>query len=139
MSDPNSYLDAMMAARDAVEGRLQSNPDYLLLRQIEKALQAHGSGSLSAVRLSQTDAAYAVLVEIGRPLPIGDLLDIVARNGINVGGANPNTNFSSALSRDSRFKSVHWSNSRRWWVSDRPMPPEPRREHSNAMAVAQPA
>jgi hypothetical protein len=146
MNDPKDVIDAMVAMRSTIERRLLANEDYVMLCSLEAAIRAHSAGVFgqtsrqgpkAAVRYqTQTDVAYAVLVEIGRPMPINELLETVSREGVCVGGANPNTNFSSALSRDSRFKSVHWNNSRRWWLTDRPMPPDPKSELSRQPAMA---
>jgi hypothetical protein len=137
MSDPKTVIDAMVAMRSVIERKLLSNADYVTLVSLDAAIRAHFSGipgpegrraQPAARHQTQTDAAHAALVEIGQPMVTSDLLEAVGQKGICVGGANPNTNFSSALSRDSRFKSVHWNNSRRWWVTDLAMPPDPKRE-----------
>jgi hypothetical protein len=144
MGDPNNVFDAMVAMRSTVERRLLSNEDYVMLCSLDAAIRAHSVG-ISTVRIgsqmtfrhqSQTDAAYAALAEIGQPMPTNELLSVLMSGGVNIGGANPSTNFSSALSRDSRFKSVHWNSSRRWWVTDLAMPPDPRSESSKEPAMA---
>jgi hypothetical protein len=145
MSDPKNVIDAMVEMRATIERRLLDNEDYVMLCSLDAAIRAHNvgmsavwSGPQTAVRQpkSQTEVAYAVLVEIGQPTPTNELLSAVSQKGISIGGANPSTNFSSALSRDSRFKSVHWNGSRRWWVTNLAMPPDPRPELSKEPAMA---
>jgi hypothetical protein len=144
MSDPKNVIDAMVAMRSAIEQKLLSNADYVMLCSLDAAIRAHNVG-ISAIWVgpqaagrnqSQTDVAHAVLAEIGQPTPTNELLAAVSRKGISIGGANPNTNFSSALSRDLRFKSVHWNGSRRWWFTDLAMPPDPRPELAREPAMA---
>jgi hypothetical protein len=142
MSEPKNVIDAMVAMRSDIERRLLSNKDYVLLCSLDAAIRAHtsnGGGSFRRLEgrpQSQTDAARAVLAEIGHPMVTGDLLEAVARRGVTIGGANPNTNFSSALSRDPRFTSVHWNGSRRWWVVDLALPPDPKPGRTKELAMA---
>ena len=145
MSDPKNVIDAMVAMRTAVEQRLLTNQDYIMLRSLETAIRAHNIGlpttwagaPQSGLRhQSQTDAAYAVVIEAAQPMTTNELLSAISQRGVSVGGANPSTNFSSALSRDARFKSVHWNSARRWWVTNLAMPPDPKPELSKVPELA---
>ena len=74
---------------------------------------------------SQCDAAFAILQENSAPLSTQELMAAAQQRGIKVGGTNPATNFSSALSRDTRFKNVPWNASRKWWLSGVDLPTDP--------------
>lgn len=144
MTEPKNVIDAMVAMRSAIERRLLANEDYVLFCSLEAAIRAHHAGSsyngspsrFDVRSLSQTDAARSILVEVGHPMPTNALLEAIATKGVNVGGMNPNTNFSSALSRDSRFKSVNWNGSRRWWITDLAMPPDPKPARTSQLVMA---
>jgi hypothetical protein len=138
MSETKDTVAAMKAMRSNLEQELMSNPDFRALRALEEAIRARekdpaaiNGGAITHQPerpLSHGDAAYTALLESGRPMPTNELLEAVSRMGVRIGGTNPSTNFSSGLSRDRRFKSVHWNNSRRWWVADRSPPPDPARD-----------
>lgn len=73
-------------------------------------------------RLTQADAAERVLKEAGEPLATPALLDRIAALGVAVGGADPETNLSSSLSRDRRFVSVRIRGRPAWWLEGQPLP-----------------
>ena len=64
-----------------------------------------------------------VLVEIGRPMRLDEIMVAARRKGAQIGdGEKAKYNFSSSLSRDKRFRSVHWASARRWWIAGRDLP-----------------
>jgi hypothetical protein len=75
--------------------------------------------------LSQADAAHVLLNKVlHEPVPIARLVAALNAHGIRVGGANPNINLSSILSKDIRFRSVRYKEKACWWISSRPFPGE---------------
>ncbi|HEX8667209.1 MAG TPA: hypothetical protein VF727_02425 [Allosphingosinicella sp.] len=52
------------------------------------------------------DAAVEAIKAAGRPLPIGDLLDVVLAAGFTLGGADQKSNLAGYLSRDPRVVSL---------------------------------
>jgi hypothetical protein len=135
MSETKDTVAAMKAMRSNLEQELMANPDFRALRALEEAIRARerdpaATNGRAIPRhperpLSHGDAAYSALLESGRPLPTSELLEAVTQMGVRIGGTNPGTNFSSGLSRDRRFKSIHWNKSRKWWLADRTPPPDP--------------
>jgi hypothetical protein len=80
-------------------------------------------GVISGVkRISQTDAAAAVLHDAGEPLPIGRLLERVISKGIVFKGNDPLPSFRSALSKDDKLHSVMRNGMYFWWFKDKPLP-----------------
>lgn len=73
-------------------------------------------------RLSQADAAYEVLTEVQHPLPTPDIIARIQEKGAHVGGADPNVNVSSSLSKDPRFQSVRIGSASFWWLAGRSLP-----------------
>jgi hypothetical protein len=72
--------------------------------------------------VSQRDAAVLAIAKAGHPLTTKELLDLVRAQGTPVGGSDPATNLSSALSRDPRARSIPWGDAKAWWLSDRRIP-----------------
>ncbi|MFN3558952.1 MAG: hypothetical protein ACK4UQ_06655 [Brevundimonas sp.] len=73
-------------------------------------------------RLTQADAAYEVLTEVQHPLPTPDIIARIQQKGAHVGGADPNVNVSSSLSKDPRFQSVRIGSASFWWLAGRSLP-----------------
>src|SRR2546428_585985 len=79
---------------------------------------ASGDASEDISKLSQADAAYYLLNKVLRePVNIAGLVHALRAHGIKVGGANPNINLSSTLSKDERFRSVRYRERSCWWVN----------------------
>jgi hypothetical protein len=75
-------------------------------------------------RLSQGDGAEIVLKQVGAPVASPDLIDLVAKAGIEVSsGPNRLANFGSTLSRDSRFCSIRREGVYYWWLTGVDLPP----------------
>jgi len=84
-----------------------------------------------------TDAAGLAIEDAGRPLPLQELHEALPRFGKTVTGKRPAINLSSAMSRDERFRSVHWHGVNVWWFRDRELPSEA--EASDGEAADTPA
>ncbi len=140
-SEDTSVVSSLRALRAGCLSRLEANEDWRALKVLENAIgelegsvgmppmprslhssvQPPQSGLLhnwakftEAKQPSQSDAAFHVIYENG-PTPINILVPLVRQRGAQVAGNDPQTNLSSSLSRDGRFKSVringvaHWS------------------------------
>ena len=127
-------LQVLRSLRHDLLERLRANPDYVTLKEVEKAIErvesvvgktrkprTRGKGK---TKITQTDAAKKVLITNGEPLPIGNLLDKTKEAGAHVGGADPRINLASALSKDNQFRSVIWNGKPSWWLVDQDYPGE---------------
>ena len=141
----NAALDALIALRADAHGRLLENQDYRSLVALDRAIleitgekpsndsamadhpkpKPKPNGDASVQGLSQSDAAHVLLNQVlNEPVPIARLVAALTAHGIRVGGANPNINLSSVLSKDTRFRSVRYKDRSCWWISGRPFPGE---------------
>lgn len=69
------------------------------------------------------DAAFYALEDAGEPMSLADLLAALPRYGKEPGGVKPSWNLSNTLSADKkRFQSVDWKESKRWWLTGKPLP-----------------
>ena len=127
---PNpSALSLMQALRDQLRERLAANEDYRALLVVEagidelrkaaapRQVKRHDVGSNRPPR--QSDIAYQILDQAGRPLTIAELVDRFAQEGHPVGGNDPKMNLASTLSKDDRFESVKIGGLSRWWIQGR--------------------
>jgi hypothetical protein len=130
-NDPPAVAD-MLVARDRIKQRLMANSDYRALTALDNAIielrkavdlgvrEAPPSGNPSPTGIedmSQADATYVLLKQaIGKPTPTSDLVDILASNGVVIGGKDPTINLSSILSKDGRFKSERVNGRPCWWI-----------------------
>lgn len=127
-------LKRLRELRNDLEKSLMTNPDFVALRGIERAIaefdssgstvragnanaSAGGSTLRTAIR-SQADAVWAILDNRGEPLPTSDLVRLVRAMGISVTG-KAEVNLSSALSKDDRFNSVRHKGKPCWWLAAR--------------------
>ncbi len=141
----NSATTEMRKLRNEFVRRLMSNPDYRALIALDKAIvEVEGApkqpmpasdaqtasqaqerpidtppGQLR-VKLSHANAAIAVLIRNGRPMPLSALLPLAREEGAQVNGQDPEINFSSSLSRNERLRSVRYEGRSCWWLADRP-------------------
>jgi hypothetical protein len=145
--DQNSTLDTLTALRADAHSRLLENQDYRTLVALDRAIleitgeaapitypweqqaakprQKPSGGEANFDGLSQADAAQVLLNQVlHEPVPIARLVSALNAHGIAVGGANPNINLSSVLSKDGRFRSVKYKEKACWWVKGRPFPGE---------------
>jgi hypothetical protein len=146
--DQNSTLDTLTGLRADVHSRLLENQDYRTLVALDRAIlditgekppadfvaadpkprpkhNAPAGAEASVEGLSQADAAQVLLNKVlHEPVPILRLVSALNAHGINVGGANPNINLSSVLSKDGRFRSVRYKDRACWWIKGRPFPGE---------------
>lgn len=141
----NSTLDALTALRADTHARLLENYDYRALIALDRAIMditgekptadlgagapikpKRNSGDEPKVEgMSQADAAHVLLTGmLYEPVPIARLVSALNAHGITVGGAQPNINLSSVLSKDGRFRSVRFRDRACWWVKGRPFPGE---------------
>jgi hypothetical protein len=141
----NPALDALVALRAEAHGRLIENQDYRTLVALDRAIQditgekqqteeiiadhpkpkPKPNGDASVQGLSQKDATHVLLNQVfHEPVTISKLVSALNAHGIRVGGANPNINLSSVLSKDTRFRSVRFKDRACWWISSRPFPGE---------------
>jgi len=146
---PNATLDTLTVLRAEAHSRLLENQDYRTLVALDRAIleitgekppttfpwegqakpqtkqtNSHGA-EVSFEGLSQADAAQVMLNKVlHEPVPIARLVSALNAHGIRVGGANPNINLSSILSKDARFRSVRYKDKACWWISSRPFPGE---------------
>ena len=75
-------------------------------------------------RLSQPDAAEMVLKEIGKPMPVRDLVPLVEAKGVTMGANDPVASLGSQLSRNpDRFLSKRMNGTHYWWLVDVAFPP----------------
>lgn len=144
--DQNSTLDTLTALRADTHARLLENKDYRTLVALDRAIveitgerpvgdtigpdlpkskSPRNTSDASVQGLSQKDAAQVLLSQVlHEPIPIARLVSALNAHGIRVGGANPNINLSSILSKDTRFRSVRYKDRACWWISSRPFPGE---------------
>jgi hypothetical protein len=141
----NPALEGLYKLRNEVEGRLLGNADYKALIALDRAIAeitgapvmpAAAGNSTPAAKprqaepveingLTQADAAFVLLTRvIYEPASIARLVTALGAHGITVGGANPNINLSSVLSKDGRFRSVRFKDRASWWVHGTPYPGE---------------
>lgn len=138
-------LAKLVELRNAAEGRLLQNADYIELLALRQAIAAisgedptepdniisispgspkKAPPTVDVSGLSQSDAAHVLLKALGEPQLIANLVRALNAHGIRVGGANPNINLSSILSKDDRFRSVRYKDRKCWWVEGIPFPGE---------------
>jgi hypothetical protein len=119
--DESAEYRALVALDQAIEllqGISEGRSGDALRRGIRRA----GPGGRR--RISHTGAAAQVIAEMGQPVPISQLLDLVAARGAIVGGQRPASTLASSLSQDPRFSSIVWRGQRSWWLTDQPAPEE---------------
>jgi hypothetical protein len=145
---PNGALIALTSLRGDVHSRLLENQDYRTLVALDRAIleitgekpaapmpwdipaqpqprQKPNAAEANFDGLSQADAAQVLLNQVmHEPVPIARLVSALNAHGIAVGGANPNINLSSVLSKDGRFRSVRFKDRACWWIKGRPFPGE---------------
>jgi hypothetical protein len=147
--EQSSTLDALTALRADALSRLLENQDYRTLVALDRAIMeitgdkppssfpwegaakppaknnSQNGAEASVEGLSQADAAQVLLNKVlHEPVPIARLVSALNAHGISVGGANPNINLSSVLSKDGRFRSVRFRDRACWWIKGRPFPGE---------------
>ena len=71
---------------------------------------------------SQSSASEAILRERGEPMLGVDLMSALPAKGIIVGGKNRRINFTSAISKSGKFRSVRKDGNYFWWFKDEPLP-----------------
>jgi hypothetical protein len=121
--DESAEYRALVALDQAIEllqGISEGRPGEALRRQGG----ARRAATPGRRRISHTGAAAQVIAELGHPVPISMLLELVAARGAIVGGQRPASTLASSLSQDPRFSSIIWHGQRSWWLSDQPVPPE---------------
>lgn len=98
------------------------------LKEVNSAQIAHSAGAVgrhsSARRLSQGDAAELALIRSEEPQTAVNLLHRATTEGAVIGGERPLVNFTSSLSKDTRFYSFRKNGAYFWWLCDVALPPE---------------
>ena len=101
--------DALQAMEREIAG-LQQEADQLrqmILRRTETDADGHPAPRMRATRARPTKAARNALVTIlrdaGRPLHYNELTELLAAQGVVVGGRDPRASVRSHLSHDERF------------------------------------
>ncbi|WP_147095023.1 hypothetical protein [Roseovarius sp. TE539] len=130
-------IDEMRKLRDEIHKRLLDVPDYRALaamdeaiRTVEQAGAVVGHGDPRGYeppkrkRLSQADAAFAILADRGEPIQTRELLREAEGLGATISGKDPMVNFASSLSRDKRIRSINYNGEKHWWLTDRDPPGE---------------
>lgn len=140
-------LQTLKALKQNLERKLQGHPDFQALQainiaiiQIEQAtaqpkkhvLKAEtgkfstsfGSPTITHSSSSRANLVATIIEEAGAPVTTKDLLDALGKRGEEIGGKDPMINLASTLSRDKRFRSVSYRNSKAWWFTDKPYPGE---------------
>lgn len=108
-----SALPGSLVASDAAEAARHSY------------LWGVAANALPFTKMSQADAAYAVLQSTMQPMTTAELIDPVRKMGATLGGDDPATNLSSSLSREKdRFQSLRWNRKTCWWFKDVEVPQE---------------
>ncbi len=82
-------------------------------------------------RPTWAELAVSVLHEIGRPVSSRRLVMEMAKRGHNVGGAKPEINLASILSKAKSVTSVQWGGRKRWWPAGYAVPLEPEGNGEN--------
>lgn len=145
---PATAVDRMIELRSEVEARLLENDDYRTLVALDRAIAEISGATISpdptvikpqsgkrskyaddppveVNGMSQADATHVLLTKVlYEPVPIARLVGALGAHGISVGGAQPNINLSSVLSKDGRFRSVRFKDRACWWVKGTPFPGE---------------
>jgi hypothetical protein len=146
MAENDDELAMLVELRNAAEARLRTNPDYIKLCALRRAIAAiagedepepdqilsmtpssskRGQVSVDVSSLSQPDAAHVLLQKVlAEPQLIANLVKALNAHGVRVGGTNPNINLSSILSKDDRFRSVRYKERKCWWIEGTPFPGE---------------
>jgi hypothetical protein len=92
------------------------------------ATSAGVAGAAAVPRGSQptwAQLAKDVLLDIGRPVNSKRLVMEMAKRGRQVGGAKPDVNLASILSKATSINSVQWGGRKRWWPAGENLPLEP--------------
>lgn len=142
----DSLLERTKALRDEAFRAVAASPAYMAYQALENAVAAMGgetqsvgskvpsgrsstaigNGSVgsdaSVKRVSQPDAAAAILRERGSPAMGWQLLEALPSKGASVSPSNPTINFTSAMSKSGRFQSVRHDGNYYWWFKDEPLP-----------------
>lgn len=122
MPDPN-ILQRALARRKQLVRELEKLPTYQELIRLEqfvqfyhelegegrgrKDIEPHGRGvGRRQRRKTIADVAVDICLDKGEPIPVRELIGLLAERGRPVGGKNPTINLSSILSRDPRFENV---------------------------------
>jgi hypothetical protein len=71
---------------------------------------------------TKRDVVVRILRERGEPVSIAELIELMQRRGIQVGGVRPQGNLSSNLSQDKRFRPIRYRDRACWWLADLPLP-----------------
>lgn len=74
---------------------------------------------------TKRDVVVRILRERGEPVSITELIELMQRRGIKVGGVRPQGNLSSNLSQDKRFRPIRYRDRACWWLTDAPVPQHP--------------
>jgi hypothetical protein len=139
----DSATEDMIALKGRIEQRLLLNPDYKALIALNKAIaealgdevadmpdaqKARKPIAISSAEISdltQTDAVHVLLTKVlHAPAQTTTLVKALSAHGITVGGAKPEVNLSSVLSKDGRFRSVRYNGRYCWWIKGTPFPGE---------------
>lgn len=111
---------AAMGGKAMVSGEAQGEAGQRAFDDMAAVIRPRSEPSHG--RVSQADAAAALLEERGEPTPGVKLLNGLPAKGASVSGANPIVNFTSSMSKSGRFRSVRRDGRYFWWFKDRPLP-----------------
>jgi hypothetical protein len=103
----------------------------------QRAMEAAARRFSDTRKLSQADAAEVALAQRREPTPIGVLLEAAIERGAEIRGADPLSNFRSALSKDDRFYALRRNNMHYWWLKNELLPAAWRDQPGGEPAGAQ--
>jgi hypothetical protein len=124
--------NAMMVVLDA---KLKDMPEWQALRAMDRILASmegrpavNGSGESVTprrrmrVKASYVDLAVEAIKRSGKPIPVSDIVSFITTERGIKDADSVRVNIQSALSRDNRVESIHWSGGRGWWITGREAP-----------------
>lgn len=98
------------------------NPLNMSQSDVAKALeerQRRTSPRAAPVMQATEDAVTKLLVEKGKPVPLGEIIAFLIQNGVPLPGPNPSNVASARLSNSKKFEGRRGVG---WWFADRPWP-----------------
>jgi hypothetical protein len=126
MSNKAELIQARKEVMGILDEKFKEVAEWRWFRAIDRALTAlNGTTPEAAIpthgHQSYGDLAIAVIESAGKPVVTDEIVSFVA-NKRNRNPAGIKINVQSALSRDDRIASVHWSGGRGWWLKNREVP-----------------
>jgi hypothetical protein len=145
MTNKSELIKARMEMMGILDEKFKDEPLWRAFRAVDRALAATGEqhephqnrmngtssestptrGSTPRVRLysklSYGDLGVEAIERAGKPVSTTEIVSFIAQKR-NREPDDIKINIQSALSRDKRIESVHWSGGRGWWLKGQEVP-----------------